>query len=1074
MNFISVFVFWVIITFCFPTVSKAQFYYGNQMKFGKNIRVYNQFDWNFYRAQNYDIYYYKRGSSNAQYILYELPKQIKKLNNFFDVKFQKRIKVIYFNNLTDLKQSNLNSRDEKDFNRSGTMQIHQEKIFIYGTGSRRDLLMQLQESLVKLYLGYISEGDDFLSNAQSSYSVSSLPNWFTQGLARFVSQRQIFQIKQMLRDATVYEYLDEFNTYSSTLPDVIGYSLINFLQQNYGKRVMQEVIYYSAVFKNIKRGLENVLQMPYEDIIENWGNYYKKKYAHITENKLPNLVTTSEGEQYIHQISMSDDKEHIAYTINELGAYKVYVQNIKTADRQEIISGGYNISRNQDISYPIISWHPQSKVLAIVLEKRGDIYMIMYDLETKQIEEKSLTIFDKVIGLSYSQDGKKIVITAVKNGFSDVYVYHIQRGGVEKITQDSYDENHAVFYADDKYILFSSNRDNDTITFSKEYNLGKQYYDVYLYDYQNKKDVLERVTYSDDKDEIMSQNITNDIFSYLERNDEGKNLINIVKRDSVIAYIDTVIHYKSVFKKQKMNRDTHGVFNYKIYKRTNSWAQTQYNDREYNLQWFHDLDNILPENFKQDITIVKQDKKTPYQVLKVPQKKYPVNIDNYVFEDKLVNNKQKLENQLDVNSFIKKINATNAGVTIEPKSYNKYKRLYERIFFPTQTSFQMGKPFDNRDYQPFTGGIVSQPIGISNMMMEVKLKDIFEDYILVGGFKFNPSNFRLGLSLSANNEILIQLKDRKKMWNKTYTFYRKASLNQVSIYDERNIITYNLRHELSYPFSPVASFNIAYGYKNDNIVYLSKEYNSLRKEKDYRHYASLFMSYIYDNSVNFDLNLHRGFKYKVFADVSIDLDFPKKVMLNLGIDMRYYYRIHRNLIWANRFSAGTSLGSMRLVHYLGGIDSQLAPKFNKDIPVAKDYNFQTLMTNMRGFKQNIRNGKSFVLFNTELRLPIIQYFYKAPINLDFFKYFQIVPFFDIGTAWNGFTPWQDDLFIYKSLKRYNTKVTVKRNQDPFVMGYGIGFRTMIFGTFIRLDIARGIDTFQVGDTYYHISFSYDF
>ena len=1072
MSFKFIFVFGFAIYFI-PEMGWTQFYYGNQMKFGKNVCVYNRFDWNFYRAKSYDVYYYKRGNSNAQYILYELPGQIKKLNDFFDVKFQKRIKVICFNNLTDMKQSNLNSLDEKSFGKAGTMQVYQEKVFVYSTGSRSDLLMQLQEALVKVYLGYISQGENFFSSAQSTYSVSSLPNWFVRGLARFVSKRQIFQVKQMLRDATVYRYLDEFNTQSSVLPDVIGYSLFDYLQENYGKKMMQEVIYYSASFKNIKRGMENVLQMPYEEIIENWKNYYKNEYARIKERELPNLVTASGEEEYIYQISMSEDKEHIVYAVNELGAYKVYVQNIKTGEKQKIISGGYNISRNQDISYPMVAWHPKGKFLAMIIEKKGDVYMVMYDLENKQKEEKYLTIFDKVVGISYSRGGDKIVMTAVKNGFSDVYVYHTQKGGVEKITQDSYDENYAVFCADDRYILFSSNRDNDTIKFSREYNLGKQYYDLYMYDYRSRNKILNRVTYSNDKNEIMSQNINGDIFSYVERNDSGDSFVNVVKRDSTIAYIDTIIHYKNVFKAQKAKYDTKDVFNYKVYENTNSWAQIQYNDRGYNLQWFDNLNENLPGNFKKRIPKYSE-KIVDEVILEVPKKRYPVDIDNYIFEDRLTNRDQGPKDELDIQSLVKTSNTTGRGMVIDPKSYNKYKRMYERIFFPTQISSQMGKPFENRDYQPFTGGTVSQPTGVSNMMMEVKLKDIFEDYVLVGGFKFNPSNFRSGLSLSANNEILIKLEDRKEMWNKTYIFYRKASVSQVSIYDERNIITYNARHRLSYPFSPVASFNISYGYKNDNIVYLSKEYNSLKKEKDYRHYASLLVSYIYDNSINFELNLHRGFKYKIFADVNIDLDFPKDIMLNLGIDVRYYYRIHRNLIWANRFSVGTSLGSLALVHYLGGIDSELVPRFNRETPVARGYAFQTLMTNIRGFKQNIRNGRTFTLFNTEFRLPIIQYFYNAPLNLDIFKHFQVVPFFDIGAAWNGIVPWQDDLFVYKSLERYKTKVTVKRNQLPFVMGYGVGFRTMLFGTFIRVDIARGIDTYEIGDTYYHVSFSYDF
>ncbi|MCD4679609.1 MAG: hypothetical protein K8S00_04410, partial [Bacteroidales bacterium] len=82
---------------------------------------------------------------------------------------------------------------------------------------------------------------------------------------------------------------------------------------------------------------------------------------------------------------------------------------------------------------------------------------------------------------------------------------------------------------------------------------------------------------------------------------------------------------------------------------------------------------------------------------------------------------------------------------------------------------------------------------------------------------------------------------------------------------------------------------------------------------------------------------------------------------------RKYIKIHRTFIWANRFAASTSFGNNRLIYYMGGVDNWLFPKFNNSVPVAFDqgYAYQTLATNMRGFDQNIRNGNSFFVYNTE-------------------------------------------------------------------------------------------------------------
>jgi hypothetical protein len=52
--------------------------------------------------------------------------------------------------------------------------------------------------------------------------------------------------------------------------------------------------------------------------------------------------------------------------------------------------------------------------------------------------------------------------------------------------------------------------------------------------------------------------------------------------------------------------------------------------------------------------------------------------------------------------------------------------------------------------------------------------------------------------------------------------------------------------------------------------------------------------------------------------------------------------------------------------------------------------------------------------------------------------------------------------------------TVNFFQSPVVYGYGIGARTLIFGYFLRFDMAWGLDTGEVLDPRYYFSLSLDF
>jgi hypothetical protein len=176
-------------------------------------------------------------------------------------------------------------------------------------------------------------------------------------------------------------------------------------------------------------------------------------------------------------------------------------------------------------------------------------------------------------------------------------------------------------------------------------------------------------------------------------------------------------------------------------------------------------------------------------------------------------------------------------------------------------------------------------------------------------------------------------------------------------------------------------------------------------------------------------------------------------------------------------AGSTSFGTDRLIYYLGGIDNWFAPKYDYNINILhpETYQFQTIATNMRGFKQNARNGNNFVVFNSELRLPFFNYLLNRPIRSDFFNNFQVVGFFDLGMAWYGKNPYSDENVLNKNVFVGNpVTLTIYNQKEPIVGGYGFGLRSRLLGYFIRLDFAWGVDdkTIQKGMTY--LSFTTDF
>ena len=185
------------------------------------------------------------------------------------------------------------------------------------------------------------------------------------------------------------------------------------------------------------------------------------------------------------------------------------------------------------------------------------------------------------------------------------------------------------------------------------------------------------------------------------------------------------------------------------------------------------------------------------------------------------------------------------------------------------------------------------------------------------------------------------------------------------------------------------------------------------------------------------------------------------------------------MTWSTRFAASTNFGSSRLVYYMGGVDNWIFAKFNSDIWVdqSKNYSYQTLATNMRGFKQNIRNGTSFALLSTELRIPFVQLIARRQISNQFFNSLQLVLFGDVGTAWTGVSPYSDENCLYtRWVYAGDITVRVKRQVEPIIGGFGLGLRASLFGYFLRLDYAWGVEDFKIEDKtgMLHFSIGLDF
>lgn len=1080
----------------------AQFYYGLRQDFGKNRVQYTEFDWVFYRFERYDVYFYRGNDHLASMVARMTEGQLPRIENLLDAPLDERVQILVFNNLSDLKQSNVNSSDDEDYNTTGVTRISGRRLFLHFNGNYLDLKRDLRSGLTDVVLSNMMYGS-FTKSIRNS-ALLNLPEWYMEGLISYLGNPEDTRVEYHVRDNYLTGKYKNINSLIGLDARYAGHSLWRFVASTYGEKVLKNIVYMAIVNRNIESGFLYIIGKDLESIERDWKNYLTNKYG-LKDQQLEDfpddeLVKAPKGYKITH-MALSPEGDKLAYAIQKFSRYKIYIKDLKTGKKKRILTKGYRIAQNTDHSYPLLSWHPDGSILAMINEHHGFTWLNFYDLEERKWEEKQFFRFDKVLSFSYSGDGKQFLISAHKEGQSDIFIYTILNTKIEQLTDDVYNDLKPAWIMGDKRVAWSSNRPTDTVAPNwKSYEIGRDDHDLFSMPAMEPEDTTKvwRLTNTPEQNEMEAEDHQFGYLSFVSESPNGIRNRELIKIDSSIAYVDTTTHYDYTFSRYRLTDYKRSILDQAhsplgeinidkfLYKNRYRLYVTEFADVE-SLQYKQPTprpeagkENALPQVMPQVDSGYSS--ATPLYYPGVDPSEFEIDIYNYKFNNQegenIPSNKPITQQPKPVQilPLPESVAALDSKKKEEPLEIPP-KRNYFLSFYQDDFAVSFDNMFDNPQYQRFTGFVSGDLLNAGfNMNFKAGVMDLMHDYRIVGGFSttFQPLN---GTSIAPNSTFAVGVGDFKDRLDKSYSYTRTSQVLTASFQDYSRIITHQGIAKFTWPFNPVSSIRLSGGYRLDQTIQLARDNSSAAEPSLYQDYLIGKLAYVYDNTRKIGLNLYSGLRYKIFTEYYHNLYNAPSGLHTAGIDFRNYTVIHRNFIWANRFATGTSFGPQKLIYIMGGVDNQFAPDFEPTTPIATDNNyiFQTLVTNMRGFYQNVRNGNSFALINSELRLPIFSYLIQKPIRSDFIKNFQVIGFGDVGTAWNGWSPYSIENAINTTPISYRNLVIVLDSQkEPIVASYGVGLRTRLFGYFLRFDWAWPIENGIILDNEFAFSLGFDF
>ena len=1101
----------------------------SSVDFGKNRIQYHKYHWRFYQTANFNVHFNQGGLELAKYVLQVAEEELPQLEAFTEIALQRRANIVLYNSYDDMKTTNIGlGNDVTDV--GGLTRLVNNKMILYFNGNHADLRRQIKEGIARILVDNRLFGEN-IGEIAGNATLLDLPKWLTDGYVDYAAEPWSVQMDDELKNALLSYQYRNFYQFAFKQPTLAGHAFWHYIANNYKKDNVTYFLYLSVLYKNLNSAALRICKKKFKEVLADFMDKETEKYEKDIRGRRNypkgNLSVTEdidENKDFYH-FTPNPNPRSFTYAVTEYkkGRYTVALYE-NYVNRKVLIKNGVRVLKHErNPNYPIMAWDGKGSRLATVYWGKDKVKLMVYDIVTGGKAVDQVLPFDQVQDAQYFLDHKRMILSAVKNGHTDIYIYNIETQKLQQITDDVYDDIDAAFvsFPNKNGIIFASNRPVAEAKSGDTTMPGTNHYNIFLVDVDDKAGFrqitqLTNMKYGDAR--FPTQYNINHFTFVATENGVGNRYAGFFTTKA--EGLDTLFFIGDEVLRNPEDKELDSTLN--------AWQRAEPDSLGF-IALTKDSTYTFPvTNYSSSLleSRIAGDKGQVSEVIEQSDMKmlYRLRVDSVLLRRRNINARptdyiRRLQNE-ERQAQGKATQYNQQGDSSKPAD-NSFLSEFEnekidssaladaskpdvkRTALETARLFKYKLKFSNdmilagvtnnivlTRYQPYSGG--TGPIQLNNgnnlsWAFLASLSDVMEDYRITGGVK--PGiNFK-------DNEYFLAFNNYRKRIDWGVTYYKAANSNiniqfsQGAASLPGKIFTSLYQGNIRYPFDEVKSLRLIGGYRLDRIVAIPVDRTTLNIPDAKLKYLNLRLEYVHDNSLIRDQNIWNGLRYKVYIENISELKQQpgreRQFTFNFGGDARYYYPIYRNFIWAVRAATDISWGNQKLIYYLGGIDNWISPKFqNENQPdPTQNYIYQTLAVNLRGYHQNVANGNNSAVINSELRLPVFSTFLNKPINNAFLRNFQLIQFFDFGTAWSGtFKGIARPSVTYRALDAngepdYNNPVLVHLKAGglgPFAGGYGFGVRSTLLGYFMKLDAGWPMSGFFKGKPVWYFSLGLDF
>ena len=1065
--------------------------YPSQEQFGKNRIQYRTFGWRTVRTTNFEIYFYEEGEQLANLAAQYAESDFDRITELLGYTPYNRIKIFLYNSPQELAQSNIGVTTLGELTRR-ELDLSKSRVELAFTGDQISFRKALLRDVTMLFVYDMLYGGSLKDALQSSLLLT-LPDWFMPGMAAYVAEGWSTELDDYMRDASVNDPVKKPSTLTGLEAERVGQSIWNYIGQKYGRDNIANILNLTRIIRNEQSSIQSTLGLSYPKFLREWREYYATQAAPYagafstnTDDFRLRLPGNSKTPVQLNSLKISPDGTMLAYTTVRDGKYRVDVVNTATKKQVSLLSGGYRLD---GLTYrpntPLVAWQRDNK-LVVLIEERGRPYIYIYDnLEKRprRVLDQAVSGLAQVTSMDAAADGGSLVLSAVRKGQNDLFLYSLARNNYQQLTNDLYDDLQPRFVGRSaRQVVFSSNRLLDTLNADKgSYKSIRDQFSIFSMEANARVTSMRRLT--DSTGRALAPLLTaSEVLYYIGEQGGIRNLYKrSVDTGAVAAEVamtglpTSILHYDYLPATgqfaycTRQNGDLYIGFRAKLTSPVAALPRTQ---RAMSLAprvvasvaitpvapaatTVPTAPATRPDSARPDTL----PRPAPNRLVLLPGE---IDTDFYTFDADVLKAAEYRQRKATV--------ASQPGTlpTNVPLLRRRRENVTVRGPFPYRGLFVMNEASSALRIDPVRG---------FGFVQNVALNDLLENHIVKAGL-FVTTNLRNSDLWAEYQNLQYRIDygirvDRQTLFLDAGDFSQRFRFNKIAL-------------TASYPISVNTRLSISPHYILTRQVDLS--FQGQGRPDAVTDYTGARAEVVFDNTKINGMNMTEGTRFKFRYDNYVSLRGASESFGRLTADVRHYQHLHRDLILALRLSYSQSGGAAPKQSALGGMENWINDQkelsasnpllINEARNNIRDLFFLDFVAPLRGFRQGKLTGTSHMLFNAELRFPLVRYLYRGNITSNFLRNLQLVGFTDVGTAWNGTSgPFSRENNL--NTERFGGpptpfRATVTNFKNPFLIGYGLGARTMLLGYYVKFDYAWGLENSVVNKPIAYVTLGYDF